>query len=171
MAGKKNKEKAFASMLKAYSKLRLLSTMYNEILGQTFLSRFKYASGMCCVSMSFVFVKMVSSGDFFVIGLSGGSMITIVTIFFLMAQYCSKVHADSCELRKYLMSQKLPGKLALGKEMRSYKVIGVKIGSFYVIRRGTPLTLLAMVSNTTMSLLMSINFAIWNVVYHNIVLQ
>lgn len=65
---------------------------------------------------------------------------------------------DSVELKNQVEGQRIPGKV-LGRYAKCYKVIGVKIGSFFLVKKVTPLTMLAMISNTTMTLLISVNFS------------
>lgn len=160
--GKVNREKAFVSKLRAYSKLRILATMYNQTVGFTFLPRFQSTSALVCVCSSFVFIKVLSSAhnpDGFVIGLSGFGMIIFGFSFFAIAKYCSRVHEESLSLLEYLLTQKTPGSLA-NKEMICYKPIGVNIGSYYLVKKETPLTMSAVVSNVTMTMLISNSFSL-----------
>lgn len=153
------KEKIFIKVLKAYFKLELLSTMYNETVGRYFLSRFNTIVAISIVASAFLFVRLFSLNDVAITGLSVGCGIIFVSLFSLMTTFCSKVQKDSTRLREFMIRHKMPGKV-VDREMKCFKTIGVSIGSFFLVKRATPLTMLAMISNMTMTMLISVNFSI-----------
>lgn len=153
------KEKTIMDALRAYSKLELLSSLYNESIGRYFLSRFNTTTAVSSIASAFLFVKLFSLHDIFITGMSLGCGAILMTTFTSLAIFCSRVHTDSNRLRRTLLKKRVPS-TALNKQFKCYKVIGVKIGSFFLVKRGTPLTMLAMISNTTMSLLISVHFSI-----------
>lgn len=155
----KEKQKAFLKILRAYSKLQILSTMYNQIIGQLVLSRFKTTMAICMVASAFMLVKLFSVKDPVITGLSGGCLVLMVSNFSMIAKFCSLVHHDSGELHSYLLWHKIPGQ-EVSKEVNSFRRIGVRIGSFFLVKRQTPLTMLAMISNSAMSMLISVNFSL-----------
>lgn len=156
--GDQRKEQAFISVLRGYSKLQLLSTMYNQTVGQLLLSRIKSTAAISCVASAYMLVKLVALNDFFITSLCVCALLIFVGTFSLTTKYCSQVHHNSCELHKYLMSNRIPGR-EISKELECFRKVGVRIGSFFLVKRGTPLTMLAMISNTTMTMLISVNFS------------
>ncbi|CAL8087211.1 unnamed protein product [Orchesella dallaii] len=144
--------------LRAYPKLRILSTLYNETIGQHFLARFKSCLGICTVGAAFIFIKLLGMKDILITTMGGSGVIVAGTMFYVLAKLCSKVHSGSIQLQTSLQAQKLPER-KIHKQMACYKVIAVNIGSFYIVKRSTPLTMLGMISNTTMTTLISVNFS------------
>lgn len=158
--GKEKREKLLIKVLRGYFKLTLLSTIYNQSMGQLFLSRFKSTTAISCIASAFVLVKLFILNDVVITSFAICAVIVFTGTFSLLTKFCSKVHQDSTELRDYLLSQKMSGKV-VNKELKCFRVASVKIGSFFVVKRGTPLTMLAMISNVTMSMLISINVPLW----------
>lgn len=158
-AGERHQKKSFYTALHSYSKLHLLSTLYNQSVGEYFLSQFKTTTAVSCVASAFILVKLIGLGDFTITCLSIGCAFVFVGTFSVMTNFCSRVHEDSVQLRLFLLSRIAPGREPR-RRMECYKVIGVKIGSFFLVRRVTPLTMLAMISNTTMTALISVNFSV-----------
>lgn len=152
-------ERAFYRVLQSYTKLQVLSTLYNQSVGEYFLSKFKTTTAVACVASAFILVKLIGLGDFTITCGSIFCFCLFVGTFSGMTIFCSRVHTDSVQLRWLLMSRVRPGR-ALRKSMKSYKVIGVQIGSFFLVRRVTPLSMLAVISNITMTALISINVSV-----------
>jgi len=149
----------FLKVTKAYAKLQLLSSLYNETLGQHFLARFQFSLGWMCVASAFAFVKLLPLGDMLISVMSGTSIPVLLLMLYTLSKFCSNIHTECSELKRFLMSRRVPYCKEVKRELEAFRVVGVKIGSFYCVHRGTPLTLLGMCSNTTMTMLISVNFS------------
>lgn len=80
------KDKLILRSLRGYSKLQLLSSMYNETMGRLFLSRFKSTTAVACVSSAFVLVKLFGMKDPFIICFGFGAVLVFVGTFTLMTR-------------------------------------------------------------------------------------
>lgn len=153
------KEKRVTEVIKAYKNLELLSSRYNESLGSYFLARFNSATALSIIASAFLFVKLFSLNDIFISGLSFVCSTVLLTTFTTLTIFCSTVQVDSHRLHRTLLATKTTSK-TLARDFNRFRIIGVKCGNFFLVKRGTLLTMLAMISNATMSLLVSIHFSI-----------
>ncbi|CAL8128701.1 unnamed protein product [Orchesella dallaii] len=72
---------------------------------------------------------------------------------------CGMIHHNSFMLHNELKSWKLKNKFVRSR-LRAFQPICVQVGSFYVIRKGMVLIVMSVISNTAMSLLVSMTFTV-----------
>lgn len=139
-----------------YTKLRVVSIMYNQSLGISFLPFFKTTLGISFVATLFTVVKLFFLKNVFIIVMNSVCVVVITIVLMILTNLCAQLHEQSLQLFQDMVAKKCSGK-RVQKLLRSYKILGVEVGNYYQIHRITPITLLAMVSSATMNLLISVD--------------
>lgn len=139
-----------------YSKLRLLTTLYNATYGRTYIPMLLTLLATMIIFGVFLTIRL-SRGDpiILMLGLTlwimcSGIMIMLTSFMAMVDQYSVKMKRDVKGRRGTLQ----------GKEARQLvkatRVEAVQSGSFFPIRRYTCLTMLGLLANVTGSLLISV---------------
>ncbi|CAL8109046.1 unnamed protein product [Orchesella dallaii] len=144
----------FERIFQTYSKLGVLTTVYNNVYGTWYIPQVNSVFGACIVIGAFMAIRMYQISNNVAMLFSGiGLMNAGVASLGLLTLFASMVHQNSLLLQINL--KKCVKGRYLKRLLRAYKIESVKSGSFYEIHRITTLTVLALVSNVTSSLLIS----------------
>ncbi len=138
-----------------YSKLRILTNIYNEVFGVVFVPGFVSCFGIMVIQSAFQTIKLTGKGGGSLVlsfGLAAGGFQIVMLIIFV--GFTAMVHEYSCKFGIYL--QRI-GKYqsSLGRrKIRAIKLIAISCGGMFDIKRITCLTMLGLISNVCGSLLM-----------------
>ncbi len=140
-----------------YSKLRIVTTLYNDVYGKLYVPSLKAILGIMLVQSVFISVRLSGTG-----GTSGmlvttfgiaGVVISIVVIP-LFVGFMAMVNEYS---KRFLGFLRKRGHGELGRRLvRSYRIEAVRSGGMYTIEKLTCLTVLGLISNLCGSVLISI---------------
>ncbi|CAL8128704.1 unnamed protein product [Orchesella dallaii] len=147
------------SILFAFTKLQILSNVYNYSIGQYYNP---YLKGFCMVTVVtalIVIVKLFNLHDLTLLGLSGFSLGVGLILVICVSIFCGMIHHQSGVLRNELMHWNMKNKI-VRRRLRAFRPIGVQVGSFYVMHKGVVLIVLSVISNAAMSLLVSMTFTV-----------
>lgn len=136
-----------------YSKLRVLTTAYNDIWGMVYVGQFKSLLAACIVEFTFIAVRLPHDPLILLVGISTAGI--CVAVLAVLITFFAMVNEYSLKLKEDLLSRKL-GKIKEARRIiNAFRVEAVKCGNFYIIKRMTCLTVLALISNLTGSVLIS----------------
>lgn len=148
-------EKVFQEKLLIYSKLRILTTVFNDVYGMTFIPMTKTIMGILLAGSIFITVRLAPRSGL-LIGMFGGCCAVVcVVIQTMFIIFTAMVNEYSVKFRLYARSNGFSGKWAK-RALKAYKVEAVKSGEFYNIQRITCLTVMGMISNLCGSILISV---------------
>lgn len=138
-----------------YSKLRILTTVFNQVYGKLYIPFIKSFMGMMISAGVLISVRLAPKSDLLV-GIFGFTIVTSCTIVMaLFISFTAMPNEYSEKFYKFLKKRKFHG--AVGRRLvRAYKVEAVLSGDFYKITRMTCLTVLGLLSNLCGSMLISI---------------
>lgn len=144
--------------MRIYSKLRILSNLYNNIFGALYVFPFKVILTFFLVMMVTITVTVAGQGGDLFLLLFGFVCTFVCTVFAItFTTFMAMVNEYSVKLRKNLMTRRECQATCLGRRLvNSFKVEAVWTGSFYGIQRISCLTLLGLTSNLTGSILIYI---------------
>ncbi|CAL8109049.1 unnamed protein product [Orchesella dallaii] len=146
---------SFKRIFQTYSKLRVLSTVYNNVYGRWYIPQLSSVFGACFVVGAFMAIRLYQISNHVAMLFCGiGIICTSLASLGIMTLFGSMVHQNSVKLETNLKKRLIKGRY-LRRLLRTYKIESVKSGSFYEIHRITTLTVVALVSNITSSLLIS----------------
>ncbi|CAL8128703.1 unnamed protein product [Orchesella dallaii] len=147
------------SILATFSQLRILSNVYNYSIGQYFNPLLKGLCILIVVSALIVLIKLFNLHDLTLIGVSVFSLGVAFALVICVSVFCGMIHHQSGVLQNELMRWNLRNKF-VRRKLRAFRPIGVQVGSFYVIKKGMVLIVLSVISNSAMSLLVSMTFTV-----------
>lgn len=138
-----------------YSKLRILTTVFNQVYGKLYIPFIKSFMGMMISAGVLISVRLAPKSDPLV-GIFGFTIVTSCTIVMaLFISFTAMPNEYSEKFYRYLKKRKFHG--AVGRRLvRAYKVEAVLSGDFYKITRMTCITVLGLLSNLCGSMLISI---------------
>lgn len=152
---RKKRLKLLEEQMSTYSKLRILVTVYNNVYGRSFVSVMKATCAIQTVQSVFVCVRLSAGGGLLVLAFGLTCLLIAVSAIITFVSFLAMVNDYSGKLKGFLRNQKFHGKLAR-RILNAYRVESVKSGSFYGIKRVTCLTLFALISNLSSSILISV---------------
>lgn len=140
-----------------YSKLRILTTSYNEVFHQLYVPQIKSIFGMLIVQSMLGFVRLSGRGESFVSFFCFSCLCVGLVCLSMFISFTAMVHESSSKFQKHLKNngERYQGKLGR-RLVRSYKVEAVKSGDFYKVYKITCLTVLGFLANACGSALLSI---------------
>lgn len=151
--------KLLQEQLLIYSKLRIVTTLYNDVYGKLYVPSLKAILGIMLVQSVFISVRLSGLG-----GASGmlvtmfgiaGVVISIVVIP-LFVGFMAMVNEFSKRFLRYLRKRgHFHGEIGR-RLVRSYRIQAVRSGGMYTIEKLTCLTVLGLISNLCGSVLISI---------------
>lgn len=146
-----------------YSKLRILTTMFNAVYGAFYIS--PITGALICIGVEGVFIAVrLSDGGHnlfmvlfgFACGLAGVAILILFTVFMAM------VNDFSVKFKRAITKGKVVQRRQSYKTERRYgravRVEAVTSGSFFQVKKVTCLTVLGMMANVTGSVLLSFKF-------------
>ncbi len=137
-----------------YSKLRILTTMYNNVFGALYVPSVKSCCAMVIVMSVFISIRLapVSSPLVGIFGVLCTFLCTSGVTMFIM--FMAMVNEYSVKFGKYLKRTPKNGSFER-RLVRSFREEAVNSGQFYQIKRVTCLTVLGLISNMCGSALIS----------------
>lgn len=144
--------------MRTYSKLRILTTLYNSIYGDLYVFPFKMLMATCLVLMATITVTSARQGGHSFLLLFGALCNSLCTTFLIVfTTFMAMVNEYSVKLLKNLRTRRECQATCLGRRLiKSFKVEAVRSGNFYGIQRISCLTLLGLISNLIGSVLISL---------------
>lgn len=141
--------------LQTYSNLRILSTLYSETFGNTFVpTLFSMLATMVILGM--LLGIRLSHNDPVIITLGLSLWICGSAVLILFSTFTSMVHEYSKKLEKNLKQRRCTLRSKEARRLvKAFKVEVVRSGCFYPIRRNTCLTMLGLLANVAGSMLIS----------------
>lgn len=144
------------SDLFVYSKLRILTTVYNSTFGRVYVPNMLNIIACFFVLGIFVAVRL-SKGDAFILLFGVSVCVGCAGTMCLLVTFMAMVHDNSEKMWRDLRGRTGALHGSEGRRlMRAYKVEAVRNASFHEIKRITCLTILGLVANVSGSLLISI---------------
>lgn len=144
--------------MQIYSKLRILTTLYNGIFGAIYVFPFKVMMAFFLVLIATITATVAGQGGHLFILFFGAVCTTVGTIFLVIfTAFMAMVNEYSAKLLKNLKMRRECQATPVGRRLiQSFKVEAVRSSSFYAIRRISCLTLLAFIANLTGSVLITL---------------
>lgn len=146
--------------LQIYARLRIITTLYNNVFGKGYVSPIKTVMVMCTVMGSVVAVSLHGDEEnllVFLLSLSSGICCGGVLIAFVV--FMASIHDYSVKLRDNVRGRTVVLQDKLGKRLvKAFKTEAVKSGIFYAVQKMSCLTLVSFLSNVTGSALISLKF-------------
>lgn len=138
-----------------YRKLRILTTVFNNVFGMTYIPASKTMMGLM-ISGSVVVSVRLAPRSHMLVGLFGVSMgligIACMSMFII---FTAMVNEYSLKFKNHLNCGEFYGNQAR-RVLRAFRVEAVKSGGFYAIQRNTCLTVLGLIANMCGSILISV---------------
>lgn len=150
----------FLEDLQIYSKLRILTTMYNKSFGTLYIPPVKTMLGMIIVQSVFITIRLTGkakdmNGTLILFGFGSTCVLIGTGILFMLTTFTAMVHTYSTKLWRNLKGRVTARRKYTGRLLASFKVEAVKSWNFYEIRKVTCLTVLEILMNVTTSALLS----------------
>lgn len=141
----------------AYNQLRILTTIYNNSYGVSYIPYITSLCGMVFVQGVIILIKLAYLNNFLITSCGVLCMMCCGMVLLIVTTLTSGVHKNSLQFVHHICCNS-----ARGTNERclinSLKVVSVKSGNFYEIHRNTCLTALGMLANISGSMLLSIQF-------------
>lgn len=145
------------SQLRIYTKLRLITTVYNGVYGKYFVPTTKTFCGLIVVQSVFISVRLAGKSGLIVTLFGLSCSLIGITCLALFITFMAMVHDHSMKLKDYLRKKQFIGGLER-RLVKGFRVEAVKSGGMYPIERETCLTVLGLISNMCGSALLSFKF-------------
>ncbi len=140
-----------------YSKLRILTSIFNNVFGMRYIPSMKTFCGLMISGAVFISVRLAPKSNFLV-GIFGVTMAVLGIICLVMfILFTAMVNEYSVRFGEYLKKGAFQGKLGR-RIVRSFREEAVRSGEYYKIKRITCITVLGMISNMCGSMLISVKF-------------
>lgn len=143
-----------------YSKLRVLTTMYNNVFGQMYISPITTALSITIMQAVIIAVRLTNGGEnLFLVAFGITVAVVCASILVIFMVFMAMVNEYSLKLKRNILKREIVQRNALARKLvKSFKVEAVKSGNLYPVKKLTCLTLLGMLANMTGSLLISVEF-------------
>ncbi len=157
LARVENSLKSLERKIQAYNQLHILTTIYNHSYGVSYIPYLTSMCGVIFVQGVIILIRLAYLNNFLITSCGALCILCCGMILLLITTLTSSVHENSSNFVNHINSTSAKGKLEK-RLVYSLKVVSVKSGQFYEIRKNTCLTALGMLVNVSGSMLMSINF-------------
>lgn len=167
------------AQLRIYTKLRVITTIFNSVFGKVYIPLMKTLLGTMIVQSAFITVRLADRTGWFVTVFGVSVAFIVIISLSLFITFTALVHAYSSKFHDYLKRKSAWGSMLRSRSrsnmrtgtekkslvlerqwnkvlMNGFRVEAVKSGSFYQIQRETCLTVLGLLGNICGSALISV---------------
>lgn len=145
--------------VQVYTMLRIVTNLYNNVIGMKFVPGLKLILGMMLAQSVFVCVRLSGKIGILltVVGLSQGIFQAMMLLGFV--EFTATVHKSSKKFINLLKQRKQYGSLEKTKMIEAIPIIAVTNAGMYKIKRCTCLTMFGILSNFCASVLIAFTAA------------
>lgn len=139
-----------------YNQLRIMITMFNNAYSSAYYPMVNTVLGTLTILGVFMALKLLYLKSVLITGFGIMTIFCCGILLVVITSLTATVNENSTQYRQFLIKDKVYSQQFARKHLKAYKLMSIRCGEYYDIRKITSLTLLGMVINIAGSLLISI---------------